>query len=875
MNWKDNYFQAIFNKAEQNLYEGKRVIFVQNENEPVNADGLRGYLKVAGVVEYTPGIYESFFKRGIDFMISLTAMLLLMPLFILISAAIVIDDPGPLLFTQLRVGKGKKYFHMHKFRSMKMCTPRDIPTHMLEDPEQYITNVGKFLRKHSLDELPQLWDILIGNMSIIGPRPALWNQDVLVAERDCYAANEVRPGLTGWAQINGRDQLPISIKAQMDGYYVKKLGPVMDARIFFRSIHVLKEDSSIVEGRQEERSKMKNDSEAEKIGHIGFGEPVFVDTAVVRKVLITGADSYIGESFRKYAAHRYQNLQIDAVDTHRDWENADFSSYDIVFHVAGIAHADSGKVSEERITQYYKVNRDLAVEICRKAKKEGVREFIFMSSMIVYGDSVPFNKHMVIDKNTVPAPSSYYGDGKFQADMTVRKMADEQFKVIVLRPPMIYGENCKGNYPILSRIAKKTKVFPYIENQRSMLYIDNLCEFLCQVMQIRSFSKNSVVLIPQNEQYTITSDMVKKIADVNSRTLYMPGGLMKGVVWIGTKVPGKIGSTVNKAFGNFAYDQSLSEYEGIQYRVIDFAQSIKKSEGKTVKKKYDYAVDATAIIMTKNEAKNIGDCLDSMRGFARRCVVIDCGSTDETIAIAKQKGADVYFHEFEYYAKQFNWGINNCDIDTEWIIRLDADERFPQKLKKELAEIIHNDKKGNINGITIEADYYFLGKCMTHGLTNKRKMMMFKKSCGRIEDKRRDAHSVITEGINVDAKCKFIHYDFKNLDSYIRRYNWYATREMQDYLEYVSQAKGASYHGDEAIRKQREKKYEVYYKAPMFLRAFLWFLYNYFLKKGFLDGKEGLMFLFFECCWYRMLVDAKIYEQMKTGAEFEALKALD
>lgn len=289
----------------------------------------------------------------------------------------------------------------------------------------------------------------------------------------------------------------------------------------------------------------------------------------------------------------------------------------------------------------------------------------------------------------------------------------------------------------------------------------------------------------------------------------------------------------------------------------------------------NYCVDATAIIMTKNEEKNIGDCLDSMKGFAKRCVVIDCGSSDRTIEIAKEKGADIYFHEFEYYAKQFNWGIDNCDINTEWIIRLDADERFPAELNKELAHIINNDKSGDVNGITIEADYYFLGKCMKHGLTNKRKMMMFKKSCGRIEDKRRDAHSIISEGVNVNAKHKFIHYDFKNLDAYIKRYNWYATREMQDYIEYINDSKGATYEGDEGIKKQRAKKYGVYYKAPMFFRAQLWFLFNYIFKAGFLDGKEGFLFLFFECYWYRMLVDAKIYEQMKTGKEFEELKALE
>ncbi len=285
-------------------------------------------------------------------------------------------------------------------------------------------------------------------------------------------------------------------------------------------------------------------------------------------------------------------------------------------------------------------------------------------------------------------------------------------------------------------------------------------------------------------------------------------------------------------------------------------------------------VDATAIIMTKNEEKNIVDCLKSMQGFAKRCVVIDCGSTDRTVELAKELGADVYTHEFEYYARQFNWGIDNCDIDTEWIIRLDADERFPDKLNREIEKIIEENKDKPMNGITVEADLFFLGRCMKHGLRNKRKMMMFKKAYGRIEDRRRDAHSVISEGFNVSTKNRFIHYDFKNINDYIKKYNWYATREMQDYIDFTK-SQSTDINTDKAIMKQRKKKFGMYYKAPKFLRAWLWFLYNYIFRGGFLDGKEGLVFNFFECYWYRYTVDAKIYEYEKNGGEFEQLKALD
>lgn len=286
-------------------------------------------------------------------------------------------------------------------------------------------------------------------------------------------------------------------------------------------------------------------------------------------------------------------------------------------------------------------------------------------------------------------------------------------------------------------------------------------------------------------------------------------------------------------------------------------------------------IDATAIIMTKNEEKNIVDCLKSMDGFAKRCVVIDCGSTDDTVKLAKENGADVYFHEFEYYAKQFNWGIDNTDIDTEWIIRLDADERFPKELCIEIEELIDKHLTEPMNGITIEADFFFLNRLMKHGPRNKRKMMMFKREYGRIEDRRRDAHSIISEGFSVSTKHRFLHYDFKNLDSYIKRYNWYATREMQDYIDYT---RGASteINTDKAIQNQRKKKFGFYYKMPRYVRAWMWFIYNYIFRLGFLDGKEGLVFCFLECYWYRLLVDAKIFEYEKNGSlEFEKLKAME
>lgn len=233
---------------QQNPFENKKVIFIENEADDENADGLRGHLEAIGDSDYQPGFYEKYIKRGLDIILSLGGLVVLSLVLLGIAIAIKIDDPGPALFTQKRIGQNKKYFQLHKFRSMKMSTPKDVPTHQLENPEQYITKVGKFIRAHSLDELPQIWDIFVGNMSVVGPRPGLWNQDFLTAERDKYNANDVKPGLTGWAQINGRDELEIPVKAKLDGDYVAQIGLRMDMKCFFGSIGVFAHDDSIVEG---------------------------------------------------------------------------------------------------------------------------------------------------------------------------------------------------------------------------------------------------------------------------------------------------------------------------------------------------------------------------------------------------------------------------------------------------------------------------------------------------------------------------------------------------------------------------------------------------------------------------------------------------
>lgn len=263
--------------SEQNPFEGKRIRFVVDDSDPVNADGVRGHLETIAISEGENGdngrvqnricrsgrIYEHFIKRGIDIGLSMFSIIVLSPVLIIISVAIFIDDPGPVLFIQKRVGKNKQYFKLHKFRSMKMSTPHDVPTHMLVNPSVYITRVGAILRKTSLDEIPQIWDILLGNMSLIGPRPALWNQDKLVALRDNVKVmdgkevnvNNVRPGLTGLAQISGRDKLGLGEKSRIDGEYCANISLSTDVRCFFETIASVVRHDGVVEGSTNKMQK--------------------------------------------------------------------------------------------------------------------------------------------------------------------------------------------------------------------------------------------------------------------------------------------------------------------------------------------------------------------------------------------------------------------------------------------------------------------------------------------------------------------------------------------------------------------------------------------------------------------------------------------
>lgn len=290
----------------------------------------------------------------------------------------------------------------------------------------------------------------------------------------------------------------------------------------------------------------------------------------MRRVLITGANSYIGTSFERYIKENYSDgLKIDTLDMlNPDWKEYNFSSYDTVFHVAGIAHADVGKVSEETKRLYYQVNCDLAYETASKAKQASVKQFIYMSSIIVYGDSAPYGKTKMITRDTKPNPANFYGDSKLQAEIKLSSLQDDSFNIAIIRPPMIYGPDSKGNYQVLSKLAKKLPVFPKVNNQRSMLYIENLCEF------IRLLIKNNDrgIYFPQNKEYASTIEIVKMI---NPKIKVM--GILNLGVLIGSRIPGKISGLCNKAFGNLVYEQTMSKYSE-NYYYYSLEESIEKTE---------------------------------------------------------------------------------------------------------------------------------------------------------------------------------------------------------------------------------------------------------------------------------------------------------
>lgn len=289
----------------------------------------------------------------------------------------------------------------------------------------------------------------------------------------------------------------------------------------------------------------------------------------MKRILITGINSYLGGRFRQYMEQfpDYATVSISMRDG--SWRGEDFTGFDVVYHVAGLAHSDNGRISPEKAQKYYEINTDLTKELANKAKREGVKQFIFMSSAIVYGDSAPIGRRRRIDRSTVCTPANCYGDSKLQAELGLRRLENENFRVVILRPPMIYGPGCKGNYPVLSLFAQRLPVFPYVDNERSMLFVDNLMAFVKLMID----NEESGTFFPQNAEYSNTSELVRMIAEAHGKKLI----LVRGFTWA-LKFLGFFTALVDKAFGSLSYDMPMSEYPGGEYRLYSLEESIRITE---------------------------------------------------------------------------------------------------------------------------------------------------------------------------------------------------------------------------------------------------------------------------------------------------------
>lgn len=283
----------------------------------------------------------------------------------------------------------------------------------------------------------------------------------------------------------------------------------------------------------------------------------------MKKILITGAGSYVGESVRRYILSTSSDFEIDAVDTMNDaWKKADFSKYDVVYHVAGIAHVNADPKMEPL---YYKVNRDLTIDVARAAKTAGVKQFIFMSSQIVFHESQSL-KTEVLTALTKENPNGFYGDSKLQAEKGLHELECETFKVCILRPPMIYGPNSKGNFPRLVKLAQKTPLFPAWHNQRSMLYIDNLAEFVKQAI-LRGLGGT---FYPQNRELADTVEIIRFFAKANGHKIWITR-FLNPFVWLGSFVL----QPINKMFATYYYSSEMSKAD-FDYQLVSFNESLKK-----------------------------------------------------------------------------------------------------------------------------------------------------------------------------------------------------------------------------------------------------------------------------------------------------------
>ena len=277
-------------------------------------------------------------------------------------------------------------------------------------------------------------------------------------------------------------------------------------------------------------------------------------------------------------------------------------------------------------------------------------------------------------------------------------------------------------------------------------------------------------------------------------------------------------------------------------------------------------IDSTAIILTRDEERNIETCIRRLKGFAARIVVVDSGSTDRTLDIARELGADIFVHEpYVDYGAQFNWAIEHTGIDTEWIMRVDADEYWTPELCAEVEALVRQHAHDDVNGILTESIFFFMGRRILHGERKRRKIVVFRRNHGYIEKRRRDQHTIVEDGRVIEAKHRFEHNDFKDLDSWIRKMDTYATREVDDYFtdreKYRKGTVNLDGVADASLSGRRKLKFRLYYRMPKFFRCWLLFIYIYIFRLGFLDGREGYVYNYMFHRWYRSPVDAKILER--------------
>lgn len=281
----------------------------------------------------------------------------------------------------------------------------------------------------------------------------------------------------------------------------------------------------------------------------------------MKKILIIGKNSFIGQSFIKHAQTRQYDFDIEEVTSRSDeWKAVDFGQYDTIYHVAGIAHNSSDPKLKDL---YYTVNRDFTIDVAKKAKEDGAKQFVFMSSMIVFG-----TKNSKITKETIPNPDNFYGDSKLQAENSILPLQSEDFNVVIIRPPMVYGKGSKGNYPKLAKLAKRTPIFPDYDNKRSMIYIDNLMECISKVIELNL----SGYFHPQNEEYVNTSNLVKEIAKVHNHKV-VTTKVFNPIINLFKKI-----NVVNKVFGDLYYENDLSTINNVSYIINNFESSIKYTE---------------------------------------------------------------------------------------------------------------------------------------------------------------------------------------------------------------------------------------------------------------------------------------------------------